>query len=124
MKNRVLKITLLALVPVAMLATIGISYGLWKYSTIVNKSPENALYEVQFFKNGNNSTPYLTYNNLEYDSAFELPQDLENYNGHSFIGWSKTQNGTQIANIYNKYIDLAGSTSVNPLQLFALYATN
>lgn len=123
MKNRVLKITLLALVSVAMLATIGISYGLWKYSTIVNKSPDSALYEVQFFKGGTN-TPYLTYRDLEYDSAFELPQGLEDYNGHSFIGWSKEENGTKIANVYNKYSELAGSTSVNPLQLYALYSTD
>ena len=124
MKNRVLKIMLLALVPVAMLATVGISYGLWKYSTMINESPESALYNVQFFKEGNTTTPYLTYGDLEYDSAFELPQGLSDYNGQSFIGWSKEPNGTKIAKIYNKYSELAGSTSVNPLQLFALYATN
>ena len=124
MKNKAFKASLLVILPVAVVTTtIGVSYALWKYSTIVEKAPESAIYQVEFYNEANTTNPYLTYSELEYDSGFELPQNLPAFNGHAFNGWSKASNGALIANIYNKYSDLVDSTSTTTLRLYAVYAS-
>jgi hypothetical protein len=125
MKNKVLKIALLALIPIALLSTIGVSYALWKYSAIVNAQPASDTYTVVFhYKNNSNSfTEYDTYSELEYDSAFELPQGLAANNSHAFTGWSTSTSGALISQIYNRYCDLASSMSAKTLNLYAQYAS-
>lgn len=123
MKNTILKLLSLLLVPIAMACTIGISYALWKYSTISNVEPASDTYTINFYKDGNTSTPYLTYEDLEFDSRFELPQGLAKYNNKDFIGWSKTNGGDLIPNIYNRYCDLVGSMSDKEMNLYAKYSS-
>ena len=123
MKSKALKTSLLILIPVAaIVTTVGVSYAFWKYSTITEKQIGSNVYQVEFYKEGNTTTPYLTYSELEYDSGFELPQNLPAYNEHAFNGWSKASNGVLIENIYNKYSDLVSSTSTTTLKLYAVYA--
>jgi len=123
MKNKVLKITLLALVPVAMLATVGISYGLWKYSTIESSQPESNLYAVHFYTSGNTETATYNYENLEFDSAFEFP-DIENLSGWCLDYDSSNGYGITIAytaKTYKKYNQIQTNSSIHDVNFYAKY---